>query len=189
MTIRKLTTSVAVATFLLLVWGMAFWGVLYEPAAVYTDVDPAVATMLAEQLADSTLESGAYFIPWPRTAAHADTWLANHRSGPFFELHFSREGVDPQSAEKFLLGSVQYLVVAALAAALLLLAGPLSSGRRFALVACAGLMGTTFIQLSRPIWFHLPWHYSLAHASFELGATLVLASTLTLINRSSAVSP
>ena len=44
-------------------------------------------------------------------------------------------------------------------------------------------MGVTFIDLSGPIWFHLPWDLTLGQLLFDGGAWALLAPTLAAIVR------
>ncbi len=116
------------------------------------------AAALLEQQGTPT---GTYFYPWPRDGEARAAWEEAHIRGPFFKISYVREGANPSSPAKLMIGSLHNLVVACVATALLLLAAPaLSSfGQRFALVFMAGAMGSIFIQAGDPIWFHLPWDY------------------------------
>lgn len=49
-----------------------------------------------------------------------------------------------------------------------------SFGRRFSLVLLGGLLGTLFITIGDPIWFHLPWDYTRGVVLFELVAWALL---------------
>ena len=183
MTLKSILVRTLVAAFLMLLWGMFFWGVLYDDVSVYRDHPDETLQRVAAALTESNLESGAYFYPWPRdTKEAAESWLAAHRQGPFFELHFSRAGVDPQSPKKLVLGALQYAFVSLLGTMLALLSGT-RGARTFVLILLAGVMGTIFIQITRPLWFHLPWHYSLAHASFEVVSWALLAASIAFPGR------
>lgn len=181
---RRFVVAPIVAAIALFVWGGVFWGVLYDPLEVFSPrpLDPAVVAALQ---ADAT-PTGTYFFPWPRnTPATRDAWLAGHRQGPFFKLSYVAAGVDPQSPRKLATGAVHNLVVAVIATAILGLAatGATSYRRRFFIVFLAGAMGTVFIQVGDPIWFHLPWDFVNGVVVYEGGSWLILATILAALVR------
>ncbi len=176
---RRFVVGIIAATAALLVWGGIFWGALYDPLAIFSPrpLSPAVVEALQ---ADAT-PTGTYFSPWPRnTPATRDTWLAGHRTGPFFKLSYVADGVDPQSPRKLMIGALHNLAVASIAAAILGLAmtGPMSYRCRFFIVFLSGAMGTVFIQVGDPIWFHLPWDFVNGVIVYEGGSWLILAAIL-----------
>jgi hypothetical protein len=159
----------------LVIWGMLFWGWLYQFFGIFNKLP--VDRELADLLVANETATATYFFPWPRNTPETfAAFVEQHRTGPFFQLSYIREGVDPQSPTKILLGVLHYFVVAMLAAVLVRLAlpTPASFGRRFLVVFLAGVIGTTFIRLSDPIWFHLPWQHALGNALYELIAWLLL---------------
>jgi len=167
------------------VWGMLFWGVLYEPFRVFDDLTPGVEQAAAALDAADT-QTGTYFVPWPRNSPEVmEGWLAKHRSGPFFKLSYSREGADPQSVPKLLRGVALYILVAAIAVCLLRLSGcaPEQWMRGSMLILFAGAMGSALIQLGDPVWFHLPWPHALANLVFQLVSWLLLGSAVALTLR------
>lgn len=164
----------------LTIWGMAFWGVLYEPLAVFHDKSPAMDEV-AGLLRGAETQTGTYFYPWPRNSASAmEAWLEQHRAGPFFKLSYVAQGADPQSIAKMARGIGLYLGVAALATALLAVArvAPQARLRAMAAVSLGGAMGTLLIQVGDPIWFHLPWDYVRGNLVFELVAWLLLGAAI-----------
>lgn len=95
-------------------------------------------------------------------------------------MSYIREGVDSQAPGKILLGTLQYLVVSGLGVALLRLSALPSSavGRKFLLILVAGSIGSVFIRLGEPVWFHLPWPHALGNLVFEVGAWVPMGLAL-----------
>lgn len=169
----------------LTVWGMLFWGVLYEPLHLFDDLTPGVDQAAASLEAADT-QTGTYFVPWPRNTPEAmNGWLARHRVGPFFKLSYIREGADPQSVPKLMRGVGLYVVVAAIAMGLLRLSAhsPERWLRGSLVVFLAGVMGSVLIQIGDPVWFHLPWPHALGNLVFQLGAWLLLGAAVALAMR------
>ena len=111
-----------VGALVLAVWGGVFWGALYDPLRVYDDL-PGGVTEAAALLKARDVPTGTYFFPWPRnTAQTRAAFLEGHRQGPFLELAYVREGADSEAPSKFLMGLLQYAVVAALGVLLVWLA-------------------------------------------------------------------
>ena len=132
------------------------------------------------------MATGTYFYPWPRaTDAEAAAFLDKHRRGPFFKLSYVAEGVDPQSPRKLLTGMLHNYCVALLAACMLALALPALPRlrQRVVLVFLAGSIGTLFIQVGDPVWFHLPWDFVLGSLVYELGSWTLLGFTLGMLLR------
>jgi hypothetical protein len=84
------------------------------------------------------------------------------------------------------LGTLQYFIVSLAAVFLLrfMLVVEAPFFKRFVAVFLAGLMGTLFIRLGDPIWFHLPWPHALGHAMYEVSAWGLLGLVLGVINPS-----
>ncbi len=185
MSIRRLLLGTLAGTVVLVVWGMIFWGILADPVGVFHTLPDAEA--VTQQLQANGTETGTYFMPWPRaTSEEFAAFIDQHKRGPFFLLMYIREGVDPNSPGKLLGGVLHYVTVALLAVLLLWLAGAKSFMRRAGLVFIAGLLGTNFITLANPIWFHLPWDYTLGNALFEVVSWLLLAVVTAAIVRADA---
>jgi len=176
---RRIPKAALGGTAALVAWGMLFWALLYEPAGVYHTLPDDAAVVAA--LRDSGTTTGTYFHPWPRaTEAQMASFLERHRQGPFFKLSYVAEGIDPQSPQKMLFGIFHNYCVALLAACLLGLALPALPllRQRTLLVFLAGWMGTLFIQVGDPVWFHLPWDFPLGSLIYELGSWALLGLTL-----------
>lgn len=181
---RRAGLAVLVSTLALTAWGLLFWGLLYQYVDVYRTL-PGDRRVLDLLVAQGTA-TGTYFVPWPRNTPETfAAFLQQHRSGPFFQLSYIREGIDPQAPGKLALGLLHYLLVTIVAAALLALATPAAAPwwRRGLVVMMAGLLGTLFIRLGDPIWFHLPWHFALGQAVYEVVAWLILGSLLAALVR------
>ena len=102
---------VVAAAVVLIAWGMVFWGLLADPLGVFHELPDADAVTSA--LVDAKTPTGTYFMPWPRDDAESfEQFVAQHRSGPFYRLNYLREGVDPNSPGKLLVGSLHYVTVA-----------------------------------------------------------------------------
>ncbi|MEX2260685.1 MAG: hypothetical protein WD696_01975 [Bryobacteraceae bacterium] len=166
----------------MVVWGMVFWGLLAGPIGVFRQLPDAPA--VTQALTGSQTQTGTYFMPWPRdTAETSQRFLEQHRLGPFFRLSYVREGVDPQSPRKLLLGVVHDLSVALIAALLLWVANPASRLRSFAIVFLAGLLGSNFHMVGDPVWFHMPWDYSMGVLFYDVVSWGLLGLTGSLLWR------
>ena len=173
---RRATLAVVLATVALIAWGMLFWGLLSGPFGLFRDLLPHAGQAMADLLQESGAETGTYFHPWPRDSAD---WQQAHREGPFFELQYSRVGVDPSSPSKLALGSLHNLVVVTALAALLILVGGRHSGaRRFGILVLAGMVGTVFARVGDPVWFHEPLPHARGLVIYEVGAWLLVAAVL-----------
>jgi len=167
-----------VGTVVLAAWGMIFWMWVYKPAGVYHTLpnDDQIVQVLQE----SDVQTGTYFYPWPRdTPATFEQFLDRHKRGPFFKISYVREGVDPQRPSKMVAGLLHHWGVALLATSVLWFMPPsLPLYQRVWIVFAAGSMGTLFIQIGDPIWFHLPWDYSLGVLVYEGISWLLLGVVL-----------
>lgn len=179
MNIRWIIAPVS-GTVVLIAWGMIFWGLLAAPLGVFHAL-PNERGVTAE-LTDGGTATGTYFMPWPRgTAEEFAAFETQHRRGPFYRLSFVREGVDPSSLGKLLLGTIHYLSVSVLATVLLVIAGPNSFRQGLAIVFVGGLLGSDFITLGEPVWFHLPWDYSGGVLVYESVSWALLGLTVAAI--------
>ena len=104
-----------------------------------------------------------------------EEFVEHHKRGSFYKLSYIREGVDPQSPGKLLLGSLHNASVALMAVLLSLAVGPSRYAKGAGLVFLAGIMGTNFISVADPIWFHLPWDYTLGVLLYEIVSWALLA--------------
>jgi hypothetical protein len=176
-TLRRLALAALLGAVALVVWGTVFWGWLADPLGVFHKIpnDLAVTNVLVA----GNVPTGTYFMPWPRaTPDEFARFVAQHQSGPFFQLSYVREGVDPNSPGKLALGCLHYLLVAAIAVALVLVSGSTTFIHRFGVVVLGGLIGSIFITVGDPIWFHLPWDYARAVLLYEVVAWLLLGAVV-----------
>ncbi len=157
----------------LVAWGMVFWGFLAAPFGVFHKLpdDRAVTAELQKR----GTATGTYFMPWPRaTSEEFSAFEAQHKAGPFYRLSFVKEGVNPSSPSKLLIGTLHYFTVAVLATALVWLARTRSFGRAWAIVFLGGLLGSNLITIGDPVWFHLPWDYAKGVLFYEMVAWFLL---------------
>jgi hypothetical protein len=160
-------------------WGMTFWGWAYEVFGIFNKLpdDAEMATLLEV----NGTATGTYFFPWPRnTPETMAAFVAQHKTGPFFQVSYIREGVDPQSPGKILLGVAQYFCVSLVGVGLLRLSGAHAASftRKFLVLVLAGLMGSVFIRLGDPLWFHLPWPHALGNAAYEIVAWMLMGAVI-----------
>lgn len=174
---RRLILSAFVGMIVLVAWGMLFWGVLANQLGIFQALPNAKA--VTQVLTEGQVASGTYFMPWPKkTSEEFEQFELQHKSGPFYRLSFVREGVDPSSPMKLLLGCFHYLTVAAIGVLLVLFAEGRSYLQRASVVILGGLLGSNFITVGDPIWFHMPWHHSLGLLAYEVFSWIFLGLTL-----------
>lgn len=173
----RVVLAAAAGAVVLILWGMIFWGFLAPPLGVFHALPNA--PQVTQTLTAGGAATGTYFMPWPRrTKEEFRRFVAQHKSGPFYRLSYVREGVDPSSPGKILAGCALDLAVSAGAVALLAVAGAGTSGRRFLIVLLAGVLGSAFITVGDPVWFHMPWDYVRGVLVYELVSWFLLAATL-----------
>lgn len=169
-------------TVVLVAWGMLFWAVLYDPLKVYADLPQGVSEAAAV-LERTQVPTGTYFFPWPRNTSEARaSWQAAHAKGPFFQLSYVREGVNPDAPGKLALGLGHYFAVAALAWALCRITRAQGS-RALLVVLMGGLIGSLYTELSAPIWFALPWHSAWLLFGYDTMSWLLLGGVLAVFTR------
>ena len=89
------------STIVLVVWGMIFWGWVHEVFGIFNKL-PGDTEVVELLMANSTT-TGTYFFPWPRNTPETfANFVKQHQRGPFFQLSYIREGVDPQAPGKIL---------------------------------------------------------------------------------------
>jgi hypothetical protein len=163
----------------MMAWGMVFWLWIYAWVGIYQTPLPE-SPRIAAFFQETNTTTGTYFYPARDAFETSEEWLSLHRAGPFFELRYVAEGVDPQSPAKMIRGFLHYLLISLLAAGLLRLTSaalPVFWKRALA-VFLAGMLGTLFIRLGDPIWFHVPWDYASGVLVYEVIAWLLLACVL-----------
>ena len=66
----------------LIIWGMIYWQIIYEPLKIYHTIPNA--DKVAELLQQSGTETGTYFYPWPRNTDETfRQFVTKHKEGPF----------------------------------------------------------------------------------------------------------
>lgn len=170
-------------------WGMIFWGLLAGSLGVFHKLPNDFAVAVA--ISSSGAPTGTYFMPWPRsTPKEREFFEAQHKQGPFYRLSFVREGVDPGSPKKLLLGCLHYFSVAMLATLLVWISGPGSFGKHWSMVFLGGSLGSNLITLGDPVWFHMPWDYTRGVLLYEVVAWALLgAVTAALCPMPARVAP
>lgn len=185
--VRKALLATGAGAVAIIVWGMLFWGLLAPRLGIF-HVLPNAGNVTA-QLVEGGTRTGTYFMPWPRdTPESSERFRAQHRSGPFYRLSYVAEGIDPASPAKLLVGALHYLSVAALAVGIALLVGG-PARRRFSAVLLAGLLGSNFITVGDPLWFHMPWDYTRGVLLYEVVAWLLLAGVAALTLDDTRLAP
>jgi hypothetical protein len=180
--VKRVGLATLAGGLILVIWGMVFWAVVAPAMGVFQALPDAGTVTTA--LTSSNTPTGTYFMPWPRgTSEEFQRFVAQHKSGPFYQLHYVREGVDPNSPTKIGIGVMQYLVVAFLTVMLVVISRGATFGRRFGVIVIAGLIGTLFITIGDPVWFHLPWDYTTGVLVYEVVAWVLLGITVGAITR------
>jgi hypothetical protein len=170
----RLLLATIVGTVVLVAWGMLFWGMLAPRLGVFHALPDAPG--VTATLVGTGTTTGTYFMPWPRDTPEAFArFVRQHETGPFYRLSYVTEGVDPNSPGKLMVGTLHYVTVAAIAVGLSGLAGP-QRRRRFAVVVLAGLLGSDFITVGDPIWFHMPWDYVRGVLVYEIVSWILLGA-------------
>lgn len=173
--VTRTAVATMAATLVLVAWGMLFWGLLAPRLGVFHALPNDAAT--TSVLLEGGAATGTYFMPWPRDTPEAfKRFEEQHKRGPFYRLSYVREGVDPSSPSKLMVGTLHYVTVAFIAVLLATLVGP-PRGRQLAAVVLAGLLGSDFITAGDPIWFHMPWDYTRGVLVYELVAWILLGLT------------
>jgi hypothetical protein len=182
----RVLAAVLGSTVVLVLWGMLFWGFLAGPLGVFHAIANAPAVTRA--LLDGNVATGTYFMPWPRNTPETfASFVAQHKSGPFYRLSFVREGVDPNSSLKLLIGCLHYFGVALIVVLLLQVCKAETFARRVTVVLLAGVLGSLFITIGDPIWFHMPWDYARGELIYEVVAWALVAVTASALVPESVV--
>jgi hypothetical protein len=143
--------------------------------------DEAVTAALIK----AQVPTGTYFMPWPRdTPETFERFVAQHKSGPFYRLDYVREGVDPEALVKFVKGTVQTFFTALCGVIVAFLAGTATRLKRFYVVFVAGLVGSLYITVAEPVWFHMPWDYVRGVLCYQLVSWTLMAAVCAWFIRS-----
>lgn len=171
--IARNVLATVLGAFVLIAWGMVFWGLLADPLGLFHRIPNSEA--VTKLLKENDTQTGTYFRPWPRNTPESFKRFSDlHKEGPFYKLSYIKEGVDPNSPAKLTIGCLHYLTVAAIAVGILSLVQSMSLLVRVAVVFLSGLMGTNFISAGDPVWFHLPWDYAGGSILYETVSWLLL---------------
>lgn len=172
MTVRVVLAGLVGAVALQL-WGFVFWVVLSAPGNPLLPL--AAEEELIPQLAAHSLQTGAYYFPFPpqgsaegEESPKAQAFRERHLAGPTGLLLLRREGSDPLGGLTYLQGFLHYFLSSLLAGTLLLMGAARHIFLlRWFFVTVLGVFASVSIGLANPIWLHLPWHYALHGAAFN----------------------
>jgi hypothetical protein len=175
---KQTLVGAAVAAVAMFLWGFLFWGatdIPYKAVMRAVPDEPAFAQKLTEALP----ETGVYLVPSPSSGLSQDEMTKRMGAGPVAQVIFIREGVGV-GAGVFVWGYVHMFVTAVLAGLFLRAARPaaVSYGSRFNLVLLAGLAGSVFSNLGKPIWWHHPWSYHILYFAYDVTSWLLAALVL-----------
>jgi hypothetical protein len=173
----KAFTGIVLAAVVMFLWGFLFWTISPLPKQILKTApdEPALAQALSGQLKDS----GVYVLPGMSDRRPESEYVSRTKSGPLAWVIFRREGTDPVNPTTFVAGFLHMLVSVAILAWLLRLAGPDAYTGRLGLGLVAGLAGSVFSNLGKPIWWIQPWNFHTLNFAYDITswalAALVLA--------------
>jgi hypothetical protein len=175
---KQVLIGAAVCAVAMFLWGFLFWAATPLPYAMVMKVAPDELAV-GQKLKDLLPASGVYLIPSPASGVSTDEMGRRQLAGPAAQIIFNRDGIT-MGAGTFLAGLAHYFASALIVGLLLLAALPAAPtfGARAKLVFLAGLAGSVFSDLGKPIWWHYPWSYSVLDFSYD--ATIWLIGALIL---------
>ena len=169
---KRLALGIGLATIVLYLWGILYWGVNPLPYRTWRQTADDAAARQA--LLQYFPEAGTYFVPGLH---HDEATLSQlFAEGPIAFVHLtSREGRPVHDPGIMVKGFVLDFVVVVLIALLLQLAAPAldSYGQRIKLVALAGLTAAILVDGGDVVWWYLPWDWKLHQAAYTFSAWLV----------------
>ena len=175
---KPILTGGLLAAVVMFLWGFLYWSVSGISTRILHPVPDELS--LAQKLAEVLPQSGGYLMPFPANTS-TEEFLKRMASGPLVQILYTREGGDPMQASVFVFGFL-HMLASALVMGLVLsrtAAALPGYGARLQLVVIAGLAGSLFANLGRPIWWHQPWDFHLMNFAYEITswtfAGLVLA--------------
>jgi len=172
---KPILTGGLLAAVAVFVWGFLYWSLSGISTRVMHPVPDELS--LAQKLAEVLPQSGAYLMPFPANTS-TEEFVKRMASGPLVQILYSREGGDPLQASVFAFGFLHMLASALVMAVALRLAAPPTYGARLQLVVVAGLAGSVFGNLGRPIWWHQPWDFHLMNFAYEITSWTVAGLVL-----------
>lgn len=173
---KRILLAALAAALAMNAWGFVFWVLL--PSGPWALEAAAEEPALAEALLTYLPATGTYFTP-----SHELAWEEMQRRqeiGPVATIHFRRDGIQAASPWTFVAGFVHLFLLCLAVAGLLRAVGSALPrfGGRVLFVWTVGLIGTLFVGLSYPIWWHQPWQFHLTVALYSAGAWLLAGLVL-----------
>ena len=171
----KTLIGVVLGAVVMFFWGFLFWQVSPLPKQIMKTAPDETA--LAQALVAELKDPGVYVLPG--MGQPEAEYTTRVKAGPLAWVIFRREGTEPVSGSTFLAGFVHMLVSCAIMAWLLGLAAPPTYGGRLTLAVVAGLAGSVFSNLGKPVWWIQPWDFHVLNFAYDVTswalAALVLA--------------
>jgi hypothetical protein len=173
----KSLIGIVLAAVVMFFWGFLFWTVSPLPKRIMKTAPDEMA--LAQGLGAQLKDSGVYILPGMREREPESEYASRVKAGPLAWVIFRREGTEPLGATTFAAGFLHMLASVAIMAWLLGLAGPDTYAGRLGLTLVAGLAGSVFSNLGKPIWWIQPWDFHILNFAYDITswalAALVLA--------------
>ena len=175
---KQVLIGAAVSAVAMFFWGFLFWAATPLPYSMVMRAAPDEVAV-GQKLRELLPESGVYLIPNPASGASPEELGKRQAAGPVAQIFVRREGAT-MGAGVFVSGLVHYFVSALIAGLILTIALPAAPayGTRVKLVFLAGLAGSVFSELGKPIWWPHPWSHALLEFSYD--ATIWLIGALIL---------
>jgi hypothetical protein len=169
--------GIVLAAVVMFFWGFLFWTVSPVPKQILRTAPDETA--LAQALSGLLKDSGVYILPGMSERQPESEYVNHAKAGPLAWVIFRREGTDPMNPSTFAFGFLHMLASVAILAWLLRLAAPDSYGGRLGFALIAGLAGSVFSNLGKPIWWIQPWSFHILNFVYDITswalAALVLA--------------
>jgi hypothetical protein len=167
---KRFILGPALAALAMFLFGAIYWMSPFPYKTLQPVADDAAAGLALAQIFP---ETGTYLVPRPDLEPKLLAELT--KRGPSAQVQFVKEGFDGMEPAVFLKGYVHYFVVSLLLAALLAKVASSLRGycSRVTFCALVGLVGSTLIEYSDPIWWHHPWGWHLVSSIYAVVAFLV----------------
>lgn len=180
-------------------WGFLFWalGPLFLPPeyqldelGVFRPLPETKAEAIVTVLKDANLPSGTYLYPYPyppefmklpeeERKTLEKQMEEKHKEGPLLEITYRYPGVDAMDPKVMFIPGALHFFVSAFLMGLLVKGAALDHFlSRYIFILLAGIMAAVWIDLSRPIWFHLPWETYLYHLTYHISIWIPAGVTL-----------
>jgi hypothetical protein len=183
----RIILAALLSTAVLMGWGFVFWAMIPWSHTFFAQMPDEPAVLAAMKAGGQ--ETGVYMFPYIDMSAPTEEEIARFKSGPLGFVFYSATGADPESADVFVNGSIQFFVASLFAATLLCLAGPglCSFASRWAFVTLLGAFAVIAMNLTHPIWFHHPWQFWLKMSVYDVSNWFLAGIVLAAIVRNKSV--